>query len=353
MNEKQDDSQPDSQIDSQTDNSTPKGDRIAKVLARAGVASRREAEKMITERRVSVNGKIINSPALNVLPRAKILLDGNPIAAPDPPRVWRYHKKRGLVTTERDPQGRPTVFEAMPSALPRLVSIGRLDINTEGLLLMTNDGGLKRYLELPETGWLRRYRVRAYGQPNMQKLEEIKKGVVIDRVVYRSVDLEIERHQGDNFWLAVSLREGKNREIKKLLEYAGLQVNRLIRLSFGPFQLGSLGAGEVEEVQRRILRQQLGSAWADIAEGREPKRVKPRLQKAGKSEASSKSGPKSPYKRQGKPASKNPRDTRDAQKTEAKKVSDNPHDSAPSPWKMGTKKLATKKLATKKFGTKK
>ncbi len=273
-----------------------KGERIAKVLARAGVASRRGAEQMIADNRISVNGKVISSPALNVLPSAKILCDGVPIAAPEPPRVWRYHKKRGLVTTERDPQGRPTVFSKMPESLPRVMSVGRLDINTEGLLLMTNDGGLKRFLELPATGWLRRYRVRAYGRPDMKRLEEIKKGVVIERVVYREIELEIERQQGDNFWLMVALREGKNREIKKLLEYAGLKVNRLIRLSFGPFQLGHLDDGKVEEVPRRVLRQQLGGAWTDLLEGREPTPPKRRKDKP-LGEKPKGSGDKKPYKK--------------------------------------------------------
>mgnify|MGYP001102449203 CR=1 FL=1 len=273
------------------DATPPKGERIAKVLARAGIASRREVERMIVDGRVSVNGKPIKSPALNVLPGSKILFDGQPVAEPEPPRLWRYHKKKGLVTTERDPQGRPTVFSAMPEELPRVMSVGRLDINTEGLLLMTNDGGLKRFLELPETGWLRRYRVRAYGRPNMARLEEIKKGVVVDRVVYREVELEVERQQGDNFWLTIALREGKNREIKKLLEYAGLKVNRLIRLSFGPFQLGNLDDGAVEEVPRRVLRQQLGGAWTDLLEGREPTPPsKAKIRKSGKPLKSDKFG---------------------------------------------------------------
>ena len=286
---------------SETEGNTPKsvkGERIAKVLARVGIASRREVERMIADGRVSVNGKVIKSPALNVLPGAKILFDGKPVAEPEPPRLWRYNKKRGLVTTERDPQGRPTVFSAMPDAMPRVMSVGRLDINTEGLLLMTNDGGLKRFLELPETGWLRRYRVRAYGRPDMARLDEIRKGVVVDKIVYREVDLEVERQQGDNFWLTVALREGKNREIKKLLDYAGLKVNRLIRLSFGPFQLGNLDDGLVEEVPRRVLRQQLGGAWTDLLEGREPSQLK-------KSKEKTKEKPKSKFKNVSQNTSKN------------------------------------------------
>ena len=317
---------------------TAKGERIAKVLARAGIASRREVERIIADGRVSVNGKPIKSPALNVLPGAKILFDGKPVAEPDPPRVWRYNKKRGLVTTERDPQERPTVFAAMPEELPRVMSVGRLDINTEGLLLMTNDGGLKRFLELPETGWLRRYRVRAYGRPDMARLEEIRKGVVIDKIVYRQVELEVERQQGDNFWLTVALREGKNREIKKLLDYAGLKVNRLIRLSFGPFQLGNLADGAVEEVPRRVLRQQLGGAWTDLLEGREPS--PPGKAKGRKSVAS---------RAVGKPRKENkPANT---QKSRAQKSKTDSSDRPPrkatsqtasdkgnlAPWKMGGK----------------
>ena len=247
-----------------------KGERIAKVIARAGVASRRNVEKLIAEGRVSVNGTVIQSPALNVLLSAKILVDGNPIAMPDPPRIWRYHKARGLVTTEFDPQGRRTVFSSLSKSLPRVMSIGRLDINTEGLLLLTNDGGLKRYLELPQTGWIRRYRVRAFGRVNMTKIEKIKSGITLEGVKYQGIEIDMERQQGDNQWLTMSLKEGKNREIKNLLEYAGLQVNRLIRLSFGAFQLGSLETGKIEEVPRRVLKEQLGKAWIDLNEGRVP-----------------------------------------------------------------------------------
>ena len=256
-------------------NQAIKGDRIAKVLARSGLSSRREAETIIQAGRVTVNGKTINSPALNVLPSDRITVDGKELAQPDPPRLWRYYKPRGLVTTERDPQGRATIFSKLPDNLPRVLSVGRLDINTEGLLLLTNDGGLKRYLELPETGWLRRYRVRAYGRPDQRKLLELKKGITLEDVHYRGVDVDVERQQGGNVWLTISLREGKNREVKKLLSYVGLEVNRLIRLSFGPFQLGNLETGAVEEVPRRVLRQQLGSTWSDIAEGRVPQ-VKPK-----------------------------------------------------------------------------
>lgn len=246
---------------------TKQGERIAKLIARSGMCSRRQAEQWIEAGRVEVNGKKILSPALNVLASANIVIDGKPLNPPDPPRIWRYNKPAGLVTTERDPQGRPTLFEKLPRDLPRVMSIGRLDINTEGLLLLTNDGDLKRYIELPDTGWQRRYRVRAYGVPKDSDLIALKKGVEIEGIKYRSIDIAVERQQGGNVWMTVSLREGKNREIKKVLEHIGLQVNRLIRLSFGPFQLGTLEAGAVEEVPRRILREQLGAKWVELAAG--------------------------------------------------------------------------------------
>ncbi|MBL70158.1 MAG: pseudouridine synthase [Rhodobiaceae bacterium] len=247
------------------------GDRIAKVLARAGVCSRRDAERLIADGRVAVNGRKLATPALNVTPSDHITVDGKPVGEPDPPRLWRYHKPAGLVTTNRDPQGRDTVFQKLPASLPRVNSVGRLDINTEGLLLLTNDGGMKRFLELPSTGWLRRYRVRAFGKADEARLKALKKGIEIDEVNYRSIDASLERVQGGNVWLTMSLREGKNREIKKVLEALDLQVNRLIRLSFGPFQLGQLEAGKVEEVPRRVLRQQLGKNWQAIIDGTIPK----------------------------------------------------------------------------------
>ncbi len=233
-------------------------ERIAKVMARAGVASRRDSEAMIEEGRVSVNGTVIESPALDVRPDDVILVDGEPLPARERTRLWLYHKPRGLVTTNHDPEGRPTVFEALPEELPRVLSIGRLDINTEGLLLLTNDGGLARMLELPETGWLRRYRVRAFGSVTQDRLDTLSQGVTIDGVAYGPVIARFEREQGSNTWLTVDLREGKNREVKTVLEHLGLAVNRLIRVSFGPFQLGELEEGEVEEIRSRVLRDQLG-----------------------------------------------------------------------------------------------
>lgn len=233
-------------------------ERIAKVMARAGVASRRESEAMIEEGRVSVNGAVIESPALDVGPDDVILVDGEPLPERERTRMWLYHKPRGLVTTNHDPEGRPTVFEALPEDLPRVLTIGRLDINTEGLLLLTNDGGLARVLELPETGWLRRYRVRAFGSVTQDRLDTLSEGVTIEGVAYGPVIARFEREQGSNTWLTVDLREGKNREVKTVLEHLGLAVNRLIRVSFGPFQLGDLPEGEVDEIRSRVLRDQLG-----------------------------------------------------------------------------------------------
>ncbi|MGX5735502.1 pseudouridine synthase [Bosea thiooxidans] len=240
-------------------------ERIAKVMARAGIASRRDCEAMIEEGRVSVNGKVLESPALDVGPNDVVLVDGEPLPARERTRLWLYHKPRGVVTTNFDPEGRPTVFEALPEDLPRVLTIGRLDINTEGLLLLTNDGGLARVLELPETGWLRRYRVRAFGEVTQDVLDTVKDGVTIDGIHYGPVIARFERQQGFNTWLTVDLREGKNREVKTVLEHLGLTVNRLIRISFGPFQLGDLPEGEADEVRSRVLQDQLGSELAGKA----------------------------------------------------------------------------------------
>lgn len=241
---------------------TPKGDRIAKVLARAGVASRREAERMIEAGRVSVNGKILTSPALNVTGRETITVDGKPIAEAEDTRLWLYHKPTGLVTTDRDEKGRETIYDKLPEDLPRVMSVGRLDLNSEGLLLLTNDGGLKRKLELPSTGWLRKYRVRVKGAPTEDMLSPLRKGVVIEGERFQGMTVSLDRQQGANAWLTVGLREGKNREIRRAMEHIGLTVNRLIRVSYGPFQLGQLKSGEVEEVRRKILRDQLGESPA-------------------------------------------------------------------------------------------
>ena len=233
-------------------------DRIAKVMARAGLCSRREAEEWIEAGRVSVNGEVLTSPARDVSDRDTILVDGKPLPTRERTRLFLYHKPRGLVTTAWDPEGRPTVFQNLPKGLPRIVTIGRLDINTEGLLLLTNDGGLARVLSLPETGWLRRYRVRAYGRITQHDLDGLRDGIEIDGMRYGPIEAEFQREQGDNVWLTIGLREGKNREVKRVLEHLGLNVNRLIRISFGPFQLGDLDDGAVEEVKTRILQEQLG-----------------------------------------------------------------------------------------------
>ena len=241
------------------------GQRIAKVMARAGVCSRRDAEAWIAEGRVSVNGKVLMSPAFNVSDADDVRVDGKPLGQRERTRLFLFHKPRGLVTTARDPEGRPTVFEALPPGLPRLVAIGRLDINSEGLLLLTNDGGLARVLELPSTGWLRRYRVRAHGTIDQAAARRLSGGIAIDGVDYLGIEARLDREQGDNVWITMGLREGKNREIKKVLEHLGLHVNRLIRVSFGPFELGDLGEGEAAEVRTRVLRDQLGAKLAKEA----------------------------------------------------------------------------------------
>lgn len=235
-------------------------ERIAKVMARSGLASRRDAERMIAEGRVTVNGKVIASPALDVTPKDRILVDGVPLAAPEPPRVWLYHKPEGLVTTARDEQGRPTVFDHLPEDLPRVMTIGRLDLNSEGLLLLTNDGALKRRLELPSTGWLRKYRVRVNGRPEDSTFDPLRKGIVIEGEAFQPMTVTLDRQQGANAWLTVGLREGRNREVRRAMEAVGLSVNRLIRVSYGPFQLGDLKPGEVAEVRPRMLKDQLGLA---------------------------------------------------------------------------------------------
>lgn len=240
----------------------PAEDRIAKVIARAGIASRRDAEAMIAEGRVTLNGKVLESPAINVTAADEITVDGEPLPAKERTRLWLFHKPRGLVTTAKDPEGRPTVFDNLPEDLPRVVAVGRLDINTEGLLLLTNDGGLARVIAHPDTGWLRRYKVRAHGELTQADLDPLRDGITIDGIEYGPIEARLDRVQGDNAWITMGLREGKNREIKRILEHLGLQVNRLIRMSFGPFQLGDLEVGLVEEVRTKVLKDQLGTALA-------------------------------------------------------------------------------------------
>ncbi|MGY4433587.1 pseudouridine synthase [Bradyrhizobium sp. F1.13.1] len=234
------------------------GERIAKVLSRAGLASRRDAEEMVTQGRVSVNGRVINSPALDITSNDVVTVDGKPLPERERTRLFLYHKPRGLMTTHDDPEGRPTVFDNLPEGLPRLISVGRLDFNTEGLLLLTNDGGLARTLELPDTGWLRRYRVRAHGDVTQAQLDELKNGIEIEGVKYGPIDATLERDQGANVWLVFAIREGKNREVRNVCAHLGLEVNRLIRVSYGPFQLGEVPEGQVEEIKSRVLRDQLG-----------------------------------------------------------------------------------------------
>ena len=241
------------------------GERIAKVIARAGLCSRREAEAWIAARRVAVNGETIASPALNVTHADRIVVDGKPLPGAERTRLFLYHKPRGLVTTTADPQGRPTIFGALPKDLPRLISIGRLDLNTEGLLLLTNDGGLARALELPSTAWLRRYRVRAHGKVTQEQLDELRDGVTVDGIGYGPIDAKLDREQASNVWITFAIREGKNREVRNVLRHLGLHVARLIRVSFGPFQLGEIAEGKVEEVPTRVLRDQLGEKLARAA----------------------------------------------------------------------------------------
>jgi len=236
-----------------------KGERIAKVIARAGICSRRTAEAWIEAGRVMVNGKVLDTPAFCVNPSDRVKVDGKPLPQAEPPRLWRYYKPKGLVTTHNDERGRPTIFEALPPHLPRVISVGRLDLNSEGLLLLTNDGELSRHLELPSTGWIRKYRVRVHGKIDPQELQKLSDGIEIDGMRYGSILAILDRQQGDNAWLTVSLREGKNREIRRIFEFLGWPVSRLIRLSYGPFQLGPLTPGEVKAVPNKLLKEQIGT----------------------------------------------------------------------------------------------
>ena len=258
-----------------------RADRIAKALARAGVGSRRDVERLIAEGRVALNGQVLTTPAVKVEPGDILTVDGQVVGEAEPARLFRYHKPVGLVTTHKDPQGRPTVFEALPGGLPRLISIGRLDLNSEGLLLLTNDGGLARGLELPAAGVQRRYRARAYGRITQERLDGLKDGITVEGVRYGPIEARLDKAkedaQGANLWITVTLAEGKNREVRRVLEALGLKVNRLIRLSYGPFALGALEAGEIEEVGPRVIREQLADF---IAAENLPRGDRPQFQRA-------------------------------------------------------------------------
>ena len=251
-----------------------KGERIAKVIARAGICSRREAERYIEQGRITVNGQVLTSPAVNVLPEDKITVDKKPLPAKERTRVWRYYKPAGLITSHKDPEGRPTVFDSLPDTLPRVISVGRLDLNSEGLLLLTNDGELARRIELPSTGWIRRYRVRIHGDMTPEIMAKLAQGVVVEDIRYAGVQVVIDKKQGSNTWLTVSLKEGKNREIRKLMEFFGLQVTRLIRVSYGPCQLGTLPKGGIDEISAKILHEQIGKMADFTAPPRHEKKKK-------------------------------------------------------------------------------
>tara|TARA_B100000315_G_scaffold204859_1_gene198419 strand:- start:1924 stop:2841 length:918 start_codon:yes stop_codon:yes gene_type:complete len=263
-----------------------KPERIAKVIARAGLCSRREAERWIEAGRVKLDGKVLDSPAVTVTAASKIIVDGEPLPLKDEQKVWRYHKPAGLLTTHSDPEGRPNLFDSLPEDMPRVISVGRLDLSSEGLLLLTNDGELARQLELPASGWLRRYRVRVHGRVDEKVLDELINGVTIDGVRYKSIQATLDRQQGANAWLTVSLIEGKNREIRRVMEHLGWTVSRLIRTAYGPFQLGKLEKGEVEEVRGKVLKDQLsGRDRAGFAERAEKTSRRPADKRTKRSQA--------------------------------------------------------------------
>lgn len=242
--------------------------RIAKLLARAGLCSRRDAERWIAEGRIAINGKVLTSPAVTVGPEDRVTVDGEPLPEAEPARLWRFHKPAGLITTRKDPQGRPTVFDRLPPDIPRVVTVGRLDLNSEGLMLLTNDGALARHLELPATGWRRRYRARVHGKVDADALAALADGVTLSGITYGAIEAKLDRTQGANAWLTVALQEGKNREVRRVLESLGLVVTRLIRIAYGPFQLGTLRPGEVALIRPSVLRDQLGPAGASLLKAR-------------------------------------------------------------------------------------
>lgn len=261
-----------------SETSTPRGDRIAKYLARAGVSSRRDAERLLTEGKVRLNNVVVTHPATFVTDGDLVTIEGKLVQEPERTRLWRYHKPDGLVTTHRDPEGRPTVFDKLRHQLPRVISVGRLDLTSEGLLLLTNDGALARTLELPTTGWIRRYRVRVHGQVDPAALAGLARGVTIDGVRYAPIEAGLDAKKGENAWLTVSLREGRNREIRRVMAHLGLPVTRLIRIAYGPFQLGTLPRGGIEEVPTRVLREQLPKEQSDgSVPVRGGRRTKPRV----------------------------------------------------------------------------
>jgi 23S rRNA pseudouridine2605 synthase len=342
-----------------TEQNEKSGERIAKVMARAGLCSRREAEAWIAAGRVEVNGGKISSPALNVSADDRIVVDGRPLPQAERTRLFLYHKPRGLVTTNADEKGRATIFDALPKGLPRLVSVGRLDLNTEGLLLLTNDGGLARVLEHPDTGWLRRYRVRAHGKVMQPQLDALRKGITIGGIRYGEIEATLDREQGANTWLTFAIREGKNREVRNVLEHLGLQVNRLIRVSFGPFQLGDLAENAVEEIRTKHLREQLGEKITakagvdftgpmapvpqekDDRRGKESRHPEARAKRASKEDESGpRNVPRPPAGERGRERNPRPgggKPQRDGERTPPRRAS---HRSArrPSPFRGGRKR---------------
>ena len=233
-------------------------ERIAKKLSRAGVCSRREAERWIVEGRIKVNNVILSTPATNVSEKDKILVDNIPLPKPSLTKIWRFHKPKGCLVTENDPKGRKTIFQILPKSLPRVISVGRLDYDSEGLLLLTNDGAISRKLELPSTGWLRKYKVRVHGIVDKSALLKIKDGIKLDNFKTGPIEAILEIQKGTNAWILIGIREGKNREIRRITDHLGYPVNRLIRLSYGPFQLGNLKSGEVSEINKNVIKNQLG-----------------------------------------------------------------------------------------------
>ena len=277
---------------------SPGAQRVAKLIARAGVCSRREAERLIEQRRVAVDDQTLTTPAVTVDDPQRITIDGERLPQPEPTRIFRFHKPSGVVTTERDPEGRQTIYDVLPDGLPRLMPVGRLDLTSEGLLLLTNDGALKRRLELPDTGWIRRYRVRVFGEPDPDQLASLQQGITIDGVRYGAIDAQVDSKSGANTWVTGSLKEWRNREVRRVMEHLGYRVNRLLRVAYGPFQLGSMKRGEVKEVPPKVLAEQLGldqpAQKVGTAKAKPPKNArkpdKPRKPAGGGARSSAKPG---------------------------------------------------------------